>query len=160
MIDMRVLIILITTLGCALMAGVFFAFSISVMNGLSRLPAAGGIAAMQATNVAILNPIFLIVFSGTATFCAACVVMAIATWSVAGSPALLVGSLLYLIGSLLVTAMFNIPRNNALAIVDPASAAGDAVWKDYLKLWTMWNHVRGVAALAATATLIFAFRSA
>jgi len=36
----------IAALGCGLLAGLYFAFSNSVMNGLSRLPPAEGIAAM------------------------------------------------------------------------------------------------------------------
>src|SRR5262249_36312950 len=44
------------------LAGLFFAFSVAVMQALARLPAAGGIAAMQSINIAILNPLFLSVF--------------------------------------------------------------------------------------------------
>ena len=53
-------------LGCGLMGGLFFAFSVAVMKALGRLPPAEGIAAMQSINVAILNPVFLTVFFGTA----------------------------------------------------------------------------------------------
>ena len=37
----------VTALGCGLIGGLFFAFSVAVMQALARLPAAGGIAAMQ-----------------------------------------------------------------------------------------------------------------
>src|SRR5215510_625162 len=47
----------VTALGCGLIAGLFFAFSVAVMQALARLPAAGGIAAMQSINSAILNPL-------------------------------------------------------------------------------------------------------
>ncbi|MGB6365044.1 MAG: anthrone oxygenase family protein, partial [Thermoanaerobaculia bacterium] len=49
-------------------------------------------------------------------------------------------------------------RNNALAAVDPASAAGAELWASYLTAWTAWNHVRTVAALAAAAALSLALR--
>ena len=49
-------------LGCGLMAGLYFAFSVSVMNGLSRLPPAEGIAAMRSINVAIINPAVMTAF--------------------------------------------------------------------------------------------------
>ena len=55
----------LTALGAGLMAGLFFAFSISVMRALSRIPPPAGIAAMQAINIVILNPVFGIVFFGT-----------------------------------------------------------------------------------------------
>ena len=51
MSDLVVALTLVTALGCGLNAGVFFAFSGFVMNGLRRLPAAQGIAAMQSINV-------------------------------------------------------------------------------------------------------------
>jgi uncharacterized membrane protein len=47
-----------TALGCGLIAGVFFAFSTFVMPALARLPAAQGIAAMNAINVAAITPTF------------------------------------------------------------------------------------------------------
>ncbi len=52
----------------------------------------------------------------------------------------------------------NVPRNNALAAVDPASAEGARLWAGYLTGWTAWNHVRTVAALAAATLLAIALR--
>ena len=66
----------------------------------------------------------------------------------AGALALLAGALLYLAGSFLVPIVFNVPRNDALASVDPSSAAGAALWASYLTAWTAWNHVRTAAALS------------
>lgn len=48
--DLIRVLTLVSALGCGLMAGFFFAFSACVMNALARLPASGGIAAMQAIN--------------------------------------------------------------------------------------------------------------
>lgn len=48
-----------TALACALVAGVFFAFSNFVMEALARLPAEQGAAAMREINVVVLNPGFL-----------------------------------------------------------------------------------------------------
>jgi uncharacterized membrane protein len=41
---------LVAALGSGLMAGLFFAFSVSVMKTLARLPSGEGIAAMQCIN--------------------------------------------------------------------------------------------------------------
>src|SRR5215475_3517014 len=79
----------VTALGCGLMAGLFFAFSVAVMQALARLPAAGGIAAMQSINSAILNPLFLAVFLGTAAGCALVIITALARWHSPGSVYLL-----------------------------------------------------------------------
>jgi uncharacterized membrane protein len=47
------------TLGCGLMAGLFFAFSNFVMRALCNLSPTKGIATMQSINVTALNPLFL-----------------------------------------------------------------------------------------------------
>jgi uncharacterized membrane protein len=52
--------------------------------------------------------------------------------------------------------VLNVPLNNALARVDPSSAAGAAEWARYLKDWTLWNHVRTVASIAAAALFTYA----
>lgn len=64
---------LLAALGCATMAGVFFAFSAFVMKALARLPAAQGVAAMQAINLAAVTPTFMMALFGTAVACGALV---------------------------------------------------------------------------------------
>jgi uncharacterized membrane protein len=71
-------------------------------------------------------------------------------------PFLVIGGLLYDLGTVGVTMVCNVPRNNALASMRAASDEGARVWADYLITWTRWNHVRTVTALAASATLTFA----
>ena len=71
---------LISALGCGLMAGLFFAFSVSVMKALGRRPPAEGIAAMQSINVVVINPVFMIAFFGTAVACVAVAISALRTW--------------------------------------------------------------------------------
>ncbi len=143
---------LAAALGCGLIAGLFFAFSVSVMKALGALPHAQGIAAMQSINIVILNLWFLTAFFGTGAACLVLVVAALLRWSDPGAGYALSGGLLYLIGALLVTMAFNVPRNNALARVEVASAEGAKLWADYLNTWTAWNHVRTIAALAAAAS--------
>ncbi len=147
---------LFAALGCGLMAGFFFAFSVCVMKALARRPPAEGIAAMQSINVAVINPVFLAAFLGTAAACVLAMISSLLRWHVPGALYLLVGGALYLVGSFLVTMVFNVPRNDALAAVDPASADGARLWASYLANWTAWNHIRAAAALAAAASLIIA----
>jgi uncharacterized membrane protein len=153
---MQNILIVISALGCGLIAGVFFAFSSFIMGALGKLPPGQGIAAMQSINVVVINPIFLGVLFGTAALALFLGFGAIrhlgdprAIWIVAGAG-------LYVIGTVLVTMAFNVPLNNALAAVDPASGESAAVWVDYLRTWTNWNHVRGLAALAASGAFISA----
>ncbi len=144
---------LAAALGCGLIAGVFFAFSAFVMKALARLPVAAGVAAMQSINVIVLNPLFLGVFIGTAVACLAAMVAALSHWRDPGSVYRLVGGALYMIGTFAVTRAFNVPRNEALASVNPADPDAAGHWSRYVAGWTAWNHVRTAAALAAAAAL-------
>ena len=144
---------LVGLLGCGLMAGVFFAFSSFVMPGLARLPPAQGIAAMQSINVTALRPPFLGAFLLAAAACLLLAALSVWRWHLPGAALRLAGSALYLVGTFGVTAAFNVPRNEALAAVRADSAEGAQLWSRYLASWTAWNHVRTVAALAATALL-------
>ena len=69
---------------------------------------------------------------------------------------MIAGGLLYFFGTFVVTMLFKVPRNNALAAVSATSAEGAALWADYLVVWTKWNHVRAIAALAAGASFTIA----
>ncbi|MFC5404557.1 DUF1772 domain-containing protein [Cohnella soli] len=147
-----------SALGSGLIAGIFFAFSTFVMTALSRLPAEQGIVAMQSINSTILSTLFSFVFMGTAL---ACVVLAIVSYKKLGTPSaayLLAASLLYFVGSFLVTVIFNVPLNDTLAAVAPNSAAGAQQWTHYLSSWVAWNHVRTIASLASLAFFIVALR--
>ena len=145
---------LATALGCGLMAGVYFAFSTAVMGGLSRLEAPAGIAAMQHINRVILNPLFLLVFIGTAVLCIAQIIFAMRLWPTPTAVYLVVGSLVYLLGSLVVTAAVNVPLNNALDALDPNHSASASQWANYLRSWTTWNHLRAIASVIATVLLV------
>jgi uncharacterized membrane protein len=147
---------LISALGCGLIAGVFFAFSAFVMSALTRLASSQGIAAMQSINIVVINPLFMAAFLGTGVGCLVLAVSSFFRWHKPGAAYLLAGGLLYLVGTILVTMLFNVPRNDALAVVDPASAEGANVWTSYVTGWTAWNHVRTGAALAAAALLSIA----
>ncbi len=149
---------LISALGCGLVGGVFFAFSTFVMKALKLLPPAQGIAAMQNINVTVFNPWFITAFFGTVAACAILTISSLLSWHRPGNTFLLVGSLLYIFGTAVVTFAFNVPRNDALEAVDPESAEGARLWAGYVPGWTAWNHVRTAAALAAAAALSIALR--
>ena len=146
----------VSALGCGLIAGVFFAFSAFVMKALARLPPAQGIAAMQSINVVVINPLFMVALFGTALACVALAVSSPFRWNEPSAVYLLVGSLLYLVGTVAVTMVFNVPRNDALAAVGADTADGANLWPRYAAGWTAWNHVRTAAALAAAASLTIA----
>jgi uncharacterized membrane protein len=149
------ILIFLCALGSGLMAGVFFAFSNFVMPALARVTPAEGIHAMQAINVTVLNPVFLSIFMGTGLAAIAAIVIALAGWHGTSTYTLLGGGI-YLLGSVAATMRRNVPLNNALARVTQADALSDAIWKNYLRDWTRWNHVRAIACTAALILFILA----
>jgi uncharacterized membrane protein len=158
MVELPCVLIPLCALGAGLVGGIFFAFSSFVMRALARIAPAQGIAAMQSINVAVINPVFMIAFLGTGAACAALIAVSLWSWRGPASALAIAGALLYLIGTLGVTMLCNVPRNGALAAVEPASAEAARLWRAYVTGWTAWNHVRTAAALAAAAALTLAFR--
>lgn len=149
---------LFSALGSGIMAGVFFIFSNTVMNALAKLQPPQGIAAMQSINSVILNPLFFVAFIGTAVISVLLALSLFWNWGHPGSVYLLVGSLVYLVGSFLVTIVFNVPMNEALDKVEPDSIEAQNLWAKYLTNWTAWNHVRTVACFLGSLLFTLALR--
>jgi uncharacterized membrane protein len=147
---------IVTAVGCGLVGGVFFAFSTFAMNGLTRLPPSQGMAAMQSINVAAISPLFMTALFGTAAGCVAVAVVALASWDEDHAVYLLVGSVAYLVGTILMTIIYHVPRNDALAAVDPTDPGAARHWARYHSTWTAGNHLRTLASLAACALLVAA----
>jgi uncharacterized membrane protein len=58
-----------------------------------------------------------------------------------------------------VTMAFNVPLNNRLAVLDPSATQAAEFWREYVKSWQQWNHVRTIAAILASLLLILSARS-
>src|SRR5688572_7893361 len=71
----RYMLLIITTTITGLMAGLFYAWSISVTPGIGRLGDKEYLASFQAMNRAIVNPVFLICFLGAAVLLPVCTFM-------------------------------------------------------------------------------------
>jgi uncharacterized membrane protein len=139
--------------GSGLIAGVFFAFSTFIMKAFARLPAEQGAAAMQSINRVILRSLFMLLFFGCATLSVVLIFAWRLRWANTDWIAVLAGIAFYVVGVFLCTIAFNVPLNVRLEAVSPVEAAASGTWKHYLSVWTFWNHVRTVAALAASAAL-------
>jgi uncharacterized membrane protein len=148
----------IAAVGAALNAGVFFTFSVFVMKALGRLPAAQGLSAMQAINKAAPAPLFMTALFGTAVICVVLAVQAFTRLSRPGAVYLVIGSALFLT-AIVLTMAYHVPRNNALALLDPGSPGAAGEWTRYLTAWTSWNHVRTLTCLASAVTFTFALRA-
>ncbi|MBJ7455930.1 MAG: DUF1772 domain-containing protein [Thermoleophilia bacterium] len=140
------------------MGGVFLAFSSFVMPALGDLPPAQGLAAMQSINRAAVTPVFMTELFGTALGCAVLCVVAARSWGEPFSGRLLAGGLTYLVGVIVMTIAFHVPRNDRLAELAAGDPGAAAAWSDSLSQWTAGNHVRAIAGLAAAALLADALR--
>jgi uncharacterized membrane protein len=142
-------------LGCALLGGVYFAFSAFIMRAL-REAGMPGVTAMNAINRVILRSGFMPLFLGTTLASAALAVIGLLRPLAPGSWLLIAGGLLYVAGMFGVTMLCNVPLNNALQAVTTESRTGMAIWNDYLRRWTRWNLLRTVSCLAAAALFMLA----
>jgi uncharacterized membrane protein len=69
---------------------------------------------------------------GTALACAVLFVYAVMHWQIPGALCLAAGSLCYMLGTFGVTMAFNVPRNNALARIEPSGAEAAGFWRGYV----------------------------
>lgn len=153
------IVTLATALGCGLIAGVFFAFSSFVMPALKRLPQDQGIAAMQSINRLAVTPAFMTLLFGTAAACFGLIVWVLISGGDRSAALVLAGGVLYLVGTIGVTVVRNVPLNERLARLHPQDASAAGLWDEYLARWTTWNHVRAATSLAAAIALTLALQA-
>ena len=135
---------MLAALLCALMAGVYFTFSVVVMPSLHHLGDEQGARVMQQVNRDILQSLFMPLFWMSSLLCLILLVGG-------QSEMTMFASAIYLAGMLGVTALFNVPLNNQLD-----QARGNEIyeiWPHYLSRWQWFNHIRTVSA--ALSALLF-----
>jgi len=140
-----------SAISVAIMAGIYFTFSVFLMRSLDAIEAPAGMLAMQSINRVIVRSLFLPIFFASTLSCAALAGFAAMTIDLNGALYTLLGSSLYVVGMFIVTVGGNVPLNNRLEATDVTTREAAAVWSLYLKRWTAWNHVR---TLACTGSLI------
>lgn len=142
----------------ALVAGLFFSFSVAVNGALHRLKDAEYVNAMQSINLVILNRVFL------PTFLAPVFLLPIGAYlyfntSFPRFALLLVASLFYVVGTFGITVGGNVPLNNRLAGFDMSRASPEEVAQARARFEGPWNRlhaVRTVASIAATVSILVA----
>lgn len=147
---------ILTAVLAALSAGSLFAFSSFVMGALNRLAPAEAIAAMQSINIVVVNPLFMGAYMGAAACFAVLAIGAFSDLSASPSMLLLAAAALYIIGTIGVTMVFNVPLNNELAAANPSGAEAQSIWSAYYGSWQLWNHIRTATGMLALVLLILA----
>ncbi|SHF10990.1 anthrone oxygenase family protein [Pedobacter caeni] len=149
----------LATITTALIAGLFYAFSVAVNPAFMQLPDAQYIQAMQEINRAIVNPVFLFGFLGSPLFLVLTVVgfrkgpfSAKFIW-------ILAAALIFITGGFGVTILRNIPLNNQLEAfsLKGASAEQVKVMRDaFAGSWNNWHTLRTVCSGFSLILLVIA----
>ena len=113
--DVKTLTLLLAILLTGLSAGLFFAWQVSVIPGTRKVTDMVYTQVMQSINRAILNPSFFSVFFGSLLILTISTIQHYRHGSVFWL--LLAATLAYLIGTVAVTGMGNVPLNNQLDVL-------------------------------------------
>jgi uncharacterized membrane protein len=146
---------MLALLASALMAGFFYAYSVSVMLGLAAGDALSAVRAMRSINAAIRTPVFAVAFFGALAFPLLAAVLALPAQRYDVAALALAAALAYGLGVVAVTFAANIPLNESLAAAGAAVTAEDApaLWQGYAQPWTAWNHLRALASILSFACI-------
>jgi uncharacterized membrane protein len=152
------IVLILAATATALMAGLFFAWTCSVMPGIGRLPDAGFLSSMQAMNRAIQNPIFFLAFFGPLLL----LPFSAYLHREPLSPRfwlLVAAAVLYGVGVFGITMVGNVALNDRLDAfpIAPASAADlVAMRAAFEKPWNTLNTIRTLASAGCIVLVIIA----
>ncbi len=132
-----------------LSAGLFYAWSVSVIPGTQNLEDSNYLETMQSINRAILNPRFFAVFFGSIIFLSIASIYEFnlnrtAFWLI------LAASICYLVGTVGVTGLGNVPLNDQLDVLklEELSNSKVAEFRQYYEQqWNRWHLVRTICAV-------------
>lgn len=150
-------ILIITATLTALVAGLFFAWSVSITRGLMRVSDAEYILVMQSTNRAIQNPLFFAAFFGVQILLPVCLFLFYGQTS--RFWLLLAAAVIYTAGVMGVTVFGNVPMNNVLDSFDLQTASKEEISmsrKNYEERWNNLNNIRTVSSTIAVILVIIA----
>ncbi|AEV99307.1 hypothetical protein A4D02_32415 [Niastella koreensis] len=146
--------LLATAFTTALIAGLFYSWSCSVIPGLGKVTDANYLSAMQSINREILNPVFFMSFIGTLFLLPLC------TWLQYNSSAplrfylLLGATIAYGAGTFGVTIFGNVPLNNMLDACQLKSASAETLSQYRTQFENPWNQLHAVRTIANVIALI------
>lgn len=148
--------LLVATLLTGLIAGLFYAWSVSIMPGLARTDDRTYLGALQQMNRAILNGWFFLTFMGALIVTAVAALLHLRSDARSVLPWILIALVLY-IGVLVVTFAFNIPLNNELDKAGDVNQLANAadLRARFESTWVRWNLIRALLNTAAFGSLSY-----
>ena len=143
-------LLIIATALTGLSAGLFATFSYVVMPGLGRSEDPVFVGAMRGINIAILNPVFAVVYGGSFIATIAALVVG---WDDGSREWIAAALVAYALGAFVITGAVNVPLNDAL---EAGTDSPTALRQTFEDRWNVWNHVRSVLTIAAFVFLLVA----
>ncbi|MFC7546101.1 DUF1772 domain-containing protein [Plantactinospora sp. GCM10030261] len=151
---LRVAALAASTLTTGLVAGLFYAFSCSVMLGLAGASDRTFVETMRLINRRIINGWFLTAFVGSIPLLLLTVALHLPAGSREPLPWSVAALALYL-ATIVITGRVNVPLNNQLDAAGPVDETDPApVRARFEARWVRWNLVRTVTSVAAFGCLI------
>lgn len=141
------IIFLLTALSSGLMAGLFYSYSVSVNPGLKNLSDPEYLKAMQSINVAILNPVFLLCFTGLLLLFPLSCYQAYSS-KLPFAHLLTAAAALYIIAVFGVTMFCNVPLNELLAGTDLSTLESEQLTALRNTFEGPWNRFHAIRTLA------------
>ena len=153
------IVLAVSILLSALVAGLVFAFAVIVMPGIKSLDDRDFLRAFGVMDRVIQNnqPMFMLVWLGSAVAVIALAMLSL--WQLAGGNQILAIVLagMYLLGVQAPTIAINIPLNNKLQALDLDRMSNDELAnfrQEFETRWNRWNTNRTVVATVVSAGLI------
>lgn len=148
------LILILSTACSGLMAGLFYAYSFSVVPGLKQLSDVEYVRSMQSINKAILNPVFFTGFFG------ALLLFPVSTYLFYVHPepgafgCLLSATIVYLGGVFGVTVFGNVPLNNSLERFQALNASPESISLQRASFENSWNTLNMIRTISSTLSFL------
>ena len=150
----------LTTFLMALIAGLFYSFSIAVNPGLHKLSDSEYIKAMKSINRAILNPLFFVSFIGTLIITPGTTAL---YYRQVGADLsfymLFAASIIYVVGVFGVTVVGNVPLNNALDSLQFTNLPHSQLRSRRLAFQIPWNRRHTIRTVANVVSLLLVIGS-
>lgn len=138
-----------------LSAGLFYAWSVSIIPGTQKLDDPTYLETMQSINRAILNPSFFLIFFGSVLFLSIASIYQfhiskITFWL------MLTASIFYLLGTVGVTALGNVPLNDQLDLLKLTEINSDKITAFRKFYETKWNRLHLIRTAFAVTSFVLA----
>lgn len=158
------LVLIFSTLLCALIAGFVFAFATVVMPGIGKLSDRHFIRAFQVIDGVIQagQPVFGLVWIGSAVTLLLATVLAALQIDGVERVIIFTAALAYALGVQLPTFKISVPLNNMLQAVDVKKSDDEALAtarRDFEQRWVKWNIIRTVIASLVSVALMFVLQA-